>query len=399
MSRKYLASLAFAAVVVLAVGVLLRNRLLRAEAPTPAPPSEASALQQLSQEGQLRRLSDFISERVTAVAPLVTYVPEAGAAGIRWGQGDTLVTTLPGKPVAVVRASVRDSVRRQPTLAADSARREWVLVVGRTPSGAVVSSAGMLGGTTLARCGDRQLTEYVISAVLHDGFAGAGLFDLAGRTLGMIVRCGGRPVAIPTREVARVLADTGSVPTRVWDLYGLGFAPLDDWARDYFDSDSGMLVTAVQRGGRADAAGLRPGDMLLALDERPLAEPQDLAPLGDPSSESHRITRRRGTAVARVDLARASGDQRAPADSTRAADIGIQVVEPLAPEGVAIGTVRAGSPAAAAGLRAGDRLLRFGNRDVSSPAAARRLLGQTRDGPAFIVFERDSVLRGVLLPR
>jgi membrane-associated protease RseP (regulator of RpoE activity) len=58
-----------------------------------------------------------------------------------------------------------------------------------------------------------------------------------------------------------------------------------------------------------------------------------------------------------------------------------------------------GSPAAAAGLRAGDRLLRVGTRDITSASVARRLLDQRRTGPTFIVFERDSVVRGVLLGR
>ena len=52
-----------------------------------------------------------------------------------------------------------------------------------------------------------------------------------------------------------------------------------------------------------------------------------------------------------------------------------------------------------AGLRRADRLLRVGARDVTTAAVARRLLEQSRVGPTFIVFERDSVVRGVLLPR
>ena len=399
MSRKYLASLALAAVLVLTIGIFLRERLLRAQNPAPAPPSEASALQQLSQEGQLRRLSEFLSERVAAVAPLVAYVPEANAAGVRWGQGDSLVTTLPTLPIVAVPAPPGDTAVRPSIVATDSARREWVLVVGRTPSGAVVSAAGILGGRTTTRCGDMQLTEYVVSAALHDGFAGAGLFDLTGRTLGLIVRCGGRPVATPLREVARVLADTGSVATRVWGLVGLAVEPLDAEARTYFGSDSGVLVTAIRRGTTADAADFRPGDLIVAIDGQPVATPRDLAQLGSTGQTSHTVSRRRGDVVTSVDVTRADSVSSSRADSLRLTDVGIDVAAPVAPTGVVIGTVRTGSAAAVAGLRAGDRLLRVDTRDVSSATVARRLLGQRRTDPTFIVFERDSVVRGVLLGR
>ena len=399
MSRKYLASLAFAAVLILTVGIFLRQRLMHAEPPTPAPPSEASALQQLSQEGQLRRQSEFLSERVSAVAPLVVYVPEAQATGVRWGQGNTLVTTLPDRPLLIVRAPPGDSAHRPSLATADSARREWVLVVGRTPSGAVVSTAGILGGRTTARCGDLQLAEYVVSAALHDGFAGAGLFDLAGRMIGLIVRCGGRTVATPVREVTRVLADTGASATRVWDLYGLAAAPLDDRAREYFGSDSGVLVTSIRRGTPADAADLRPGDLLLAIDGRSVTSPGELAVLGAETPTSYTVSRRRGGAVRAVRLARGDTTSDARGDSLGMTDAGIEVPDPSAPTGVVIGAVRAGSPAAAAGLRPGDRLLRIGDRDVRSAGVVRSLLVRPRQGLTFIVFERDSVVRGVLLPR
>ena len=399
MSRKYLASLALAAVLILTIGVFVRDRLLRAQAPAAAAPSEASALQQLTQEGQLRRLSEFLSERVAAVAPLVAYVPEAAAAGVRWGRGDSLVTTLPTLPIVAIPAPAGDTAYRSSIVAPDSARREWVLVVGRTPSGEVVSAAGILGGRTTARCGDVQLTEYIVSAALHDGFAGAGVFDLAGRALGLIVRCGERPVATPMREVARVLADSGSVASRVWGLVGLAAEPLTAEARAYFGSDSGVLVTAIRRGTAAGAADLWPGDVLLAIDGQPVATPRDLSQLGGDREASHTVSRRRGDAVTAVTVARVDAVATSRADSLRLTDLGIDVAEPVAPSGVVIGTVRTGSAAAAAGLRAGDRLVRVGTRDITSPTVARRLLDERRTGPTFIVFERDSMVRGVLLPR
>jgi S1-C subfamily serine protease len=399
MSRKYIASLALAAVLVLSIGIFVRDRLLRAQAAVPAPPSEAAGLQQLSQEGQLRRMSGFLSERVVAAAPLVSYVAEGQAAGIRWGKGDSLVTTLPTRLVVAVRAPAMDTILPSFGASTDSAQRDWVLVVGRTSDGEVISSAGVLGGRSTTQCADRQVTEFVISIPVHERFAGAGLFDLGGRTLGMIVRCDGRNVAIPVREVARLLADTASVSSRIWDAYGVDVVGLDDRTRTYFGSDSGVLVSAIQRGSPAEAATLRPGDLLLAVDEQPVAIPSDLAPLLAETPTGHAVSRRRGRAVTDIQLSLPDAGAGASADTLDSLDSGIDVSMSVRPEGVPIGVVRAGSPAATAGLRAGDRLLRVGSRDVGTAAAARRMLAGLRDGPTFIVFERDSVQRGVLLSR
>jgi len=400
MNRKYLASLALAAFLVLTIGIIVRDRLLRADVPASAPPSEASGLQQLSQEGQLRRMSDFLSERIAAVAPAVAFVPETRATGVRWGRGDTLVTTSADRPVMLVRAPSSDAVHGIPLPAPEPVRRDWVLIVARSSSGSVISSAGMLGGSTITRCGDLQLTEYIIDGALHDGFAGAGLFDLSGRTLGLIVRCGGRLVPTPIGDVTRVLGDTVAASEQVWTVYGVAVTPLDDRARDYFDADSGLLVTAVRRGTAGDDADLRPGDVLVAIDGRPIASPAEaVAPLRAPSPASHLVSRRRGASTSDVRLARPDTSLATTTDSVGSPDSGIEVVDSTAPAGVGVGAVRAGSPAAAAGLRGGDRLLRVGARDVTTAAVARRLLEQSRVGPTFIVFERDSVVRGVLLPR
>jgi len=151
MNRKYLASLALGAALVLAIGIFIRGRLQRAQPSAPAPPSEASALQQLSQDGQLERISDFLATRIAAVAPRVVYIATVGAAGFRFGQGDTLVTTLAGRPVISVAATARDTGRAAPPAIAEPAPNDWLLVVGRTPEGRVVSRREAAAGHPLKR--------------------------------------------------------------------------------------------------------------------------------------------------------------------------------------------------------------------------------------------------------
>lgn len=403
MSRRYLAALALAACLVLAVGLFVRHGLLAADAPAAAaPPSEASPLQQLSQGGQLRRTAEYLAERTAMAAPLVEYLPGVGASGVRWA-ADTVISTRAGHPVVAVPAARADSARPAAIPAADSARPAWVVLVGRGADGAVVSTAGLAGGRVRTRCATREVEEYLVGVPLHESLAGAGAFDLDGRLLGVVVRCGDRLAAIPVRQVARLLADAGAPPRRVRDAYGFVARALDGPARASFAPDSGLVVTEVRRGGPAEAAGLRPGDLIVAVDGEPSVADPDLARLtAGAATDTHTVTRRRGGSAADVRIASAGDAPSAPAAPTAgsaAGELGIDLTAAAPPRGVAVTAVRPGSPAAAAGLRPGDRLLRVGDAPVTSSAVARRLLAGAAGAPTFIVFERDSVERGVLVPR
>lgn len=408
MSRRYLAALAVAAALVLSVGVFVRARLRHDDRPPPAaPPSQAAVLQQLSQEGELRRMSAFFAERVAAVAGFVEYLPAVGAAGVRWA-GDTIVSTGPAEVVTPVRrppdVPPSDSLRRPVTLAADTVRRDWLLVVGRDALGGVISTAGLSGGRTRADCAGRPVETYVLGAPLDRALAGAGVFNLDGEALGLVVRCGERVAAIPAREVTRLLAAGGLEPDPARTPLGLAVTSLDGPGRGALAAaanDSGLFVTAVRRGGAADVAGLRVGDVLLAVGGRPATADVARALVGPRSpADTVAVLRRRGRATATVRIVARADSAPAPAG------VGLTFTPPAA-RGVPVTAVRPGSAAAAAGLRPGDRLLRVGEAPVTAPAAAERLLAAAGAAtgaaagasPTLLVFERDSVERGVLVPR
>ncbi len=211
LSRKYLGVLIVAAIAIIALGLLARRALVGPGGPQSAPPSEASTLQRLTQESQLRSISGYINERVAAIAPQVVRVPTRGASGIKWGDRDSVISTAPDRPVLLVLPVTADSLRPPFALDSDSVRRDWVLVVGRDPGERVVSWYGMSGGRSYGRCGERIVEKYVLGVPLTPELAGAGVFDLAGRLLGMVVDCGDGYAAVTGSEVRRLLADTTGV--------------------------------------------------------------------------------------------------------------------------------------------------------------------------------------------
>ena len=398
MNRRYIASLAGAAVLTLATGLFVRQQLRPAAPAAPAgPPSEAAAFQQLSEEAQVRRLSSFLSERATDVSALVEYVDGANASGLRWRTGDTLITTFPDQPVVVFGAARGDTTRTPSVAPVDSLHGEWVLVVARRDDGGFISTPAIVGGTVTTRCADRDVRDYVLGVGLPDAFAGAGLFDLSGRVVGFMARCGGRLVALPVGEVTELMATRDSLGTLLWERLGLDARPLDAVARAYFGADTGLLVTAVRDNAPADLAGLVPGDILAAIDGAPIDTTLPPAVLDSLAvADSHVVVVRRATARGTTRML-ISTPASTPAAQT---DFGIAFGR-RTPSGVEIGRVQPGSLADRAGLRRGDRLLRVGRVPVTSAPSAQRALARldVTDSATFVVFRRDSVSRGVLLRR
>lgn len=204
-NRRYVATLAGIAVILLLGGLLARSWLTPTETPsTAAPPSQATAMQQLSMEGQMRRTATFVAERVAATAPSVMYMPVSGASGVRWNR-DTVLTADSATIVRAVIVLASDPALRLPTIAPDSVRRDWLLIVARDSANHVLSTTGLAGGRSSIDCGGRSVETYVLGAPLDERFAGGGIFNVAGEMLGMAAWCGGRLRALPVSELRRLL--------------------------------------------------------------------------------------------------------------------------------------------------------------------------------------------------
>ncbi len=145
---------------------------------------------------------------------------------------------------------------------------DWVLAAG-DPFG--------LGGTVTAgivsakgrEIGDGPFDRFLqIDAPINPGNSGGPLFDLQGRVIGMntaIYSPGGGSVgigfAIPSNTVSEVVSELrgGGHIRRGW----LGVAI--ESQSDPDTRDTGVLVTGVAPGGPASRAGIRPGDVVLAV--------------------------------------------------------------------------------------------------------------------------------------
>ena len=173
------------------------------------------------------------------------------------------------------------------------------------------------------------------------------------------------------------------------------------------DQTTGALVSEVVADGPSDGT-LRPGDVIVAFEGKPVRSSADLPRLVGATESGTRasirvmrdgkaqdITVTIGTHQASAEVIPASAD--GPAD---APGLGL-TVSPLSEEarkgagldsdtgGVLITDIAPDGPAARAGLRPGDVILRLGGADTASPAALKQALESEKTDPALMLINRD----------
>jgi S1-C subfamily serine protease len=160
------------------------------------------------------------------------------------------------------------------------------LAIARSWSNAITATAGVvsvIGGPL--RTGRRRAIDRVIrtSAPMHEGFSGGAFVDTEGNLIGVATAAAirGLAVVIPAGiawTAAAALLEHGTVKR---GYLGIAAQPTGVPEKQRGDStqSEGLLVVAVTEGSPAAAAGMLVGDILLALDDHPLASPEDLLDL------------------------------------------------------------------------------------------------------------------------
>jgi serine protease Do len=264
---------------------------------------------------------------------------------------------------------------------------DWVVAMGN-PFG--------LGGTVTAGIvsargrdiGAGPYDDFLqIDAPINQGNSGGPLFAMDGTVVGVntaILSPSGGSVgigfAIPSDMVRRVVAELeahGRVERGWRGVTAQSLDPAMAAALRLPAGARGALVDEAQPGSPAAAAGLRPGDVVTAVDGKPVASARDLARIVGglaPGSDATLAVRRDGRdETVRVAVAELREARPAAAAAAEKGRHGIGVaLQPLTPEarGALVAAVEPGSPAAEAGLRPGDVITAIGTHAVSDPAQA-----------------------------
>jgi serine protease Do len=275
---------------------------------------------------------------------------------------------------------------------------DWVLAIGspymldHTVTAGIVSATGRTN-LPLPGMDENSYQDFIqTDAAINPGNSGGPLVDLAGKVVGIntailtgssflrgddgMAQSGGFEgigLAIPSsmaRKVVDGLIKNGKV---IRGYLGVSIQPVPAGLADELKRPDrrGALVAGVQRGSPADKAGLRPGDVIIALDGKEIADPTALrnrAADSAPGSEvSLAYVRGEKTDTAKLTVGELPAD--ADASLTRYG-FGLRDLPPGVDGAqspiLVIDRVAMGSLGARAGLRPGLRVVAVGDTEVHS---------------------------------
>jgi len=284
---------------------------------------------------------------------------------------------------------------------------EWVLAIG-SPFGFENSvTAGVVSAKGRSLPDDSYVPFIQTDVAVNPGNSGGPLFDSRGEVVGInsqiFSRTGGYQglsFAIPIDVAARVrdqIVAHGSVRHA---KLGVTVQEVNQTLADSFrlDKPEGALVANVEKGGPADRAGLKSGDVILKADGKPIVASGDLpALIGEASpgdkvalevwrqGKREEITARLGDASAKVASTATTGDKAAngriglalrPLDAQERREAGVD--SGLLIEG-------AGGPAAMAGVQPGDVLMAVDGTPVKSVEQVRAALAKSGKSVALLI--------------
>ncbi len=284
---------------------------------------------------------------------------------------------------------------------------QWVLAIGSPFGFESSATAGIVSALGRSLPSDSYVPFIQTDAAVNPGNSGGPLFNFNGEVVGInsqiYSRSGGYQglsFAIPINvamDVAEQLKTKGRV-ARGW-LGVLIQEVTPDLAKSFgLDRARGALIGQVLPEGPALKAGLKPGDIVLAFNGRPLLRSSELPPLvgsylpGKDATLSVFRDGRETTITVKIEELPDDARQAGKAGSGTRRGLGLTLGE-LPPEaarkgetGVVVREIAPG-PAARAGIRAGDVIVRLDNQPVTGVAQFEELaakLGKGKPVPVLV---------------
>jgi serine protease Do len=254
-------------------------------------------------------------------------------------------------------------------------------------------------------------------ASINPGNSGGPLFDLRGQVVGIntAINPNGRGIgfAIPVdalKEVLPQLLSTGKVARGRLGVAIQAVDPSLGKALGLAGSE-GALVADVEAGGPADKAGIKAGDLILRVDQAPIARAEDLPKVVARHAPGTRVKvevrRERATRTIEVSLDEVHDESNPPAASNQPGGapggatpkgVGVQLTE-VPGRGVVVCRVVAGSPADGE-LEAGDVIVEVNRTPVSRASDVVGRIGATPSGtPILFKVTRQNKTRFVAIER
>ncbi len=303
---------------------------------------------------------------------------------------------------------------------------EWVLAIGNPfgLGGSVTSGIVSQKGRVI---GAGPYDNFIqTDASINPGNSGGPLFNMRGEVVGIntAIIAGGQGIGFATpinmvKDVLVQLKEKGRV-TRGW--IGVSIQELTpELAKSFgLKEAKGVLVSSVNPGDPAEKAGIRPGDIIISFDGRPITDlsdlPRTVASTPPGKDVEVKVLRDGKEKTLFVNIGTKSEDEMAeaaPEEKDTATDrrLGLSV-QPLTPEvakrlgitdteGVIISSVKPDSPAGDAGLRRGDVIKEIDRNPVKNVRDYSKAITEAEksDVALFLILRGNNSIYVVVKPK
>jgi len=282
---------------------------------------------------------------------------------------------------------------------------QWAIAIGN-PFGLERSmTVGVVSATGRSNMGIETYENFIqTDASINPGNSGGPLLNIHGEVIGIntaIVAAGqGIGFAIPiamAKPIVTQIMQKGSVSR---GYMGVTIQPVtEDLARSFgLKQARGALVNDVLKGGPAEKAGLRQGDVIIAFNGTEVKDPSHLQRLVAEQGvgKAAKVTLSRdgktvelGMTLSSVDTApRQQRDAGGTGEPSGRADLLGLVVDDAEQGGVVVVDVRRDSAAADAGIRRGDLIVSVNRKKVSNSVEYQRSIQQAGRGGSLTLLVR-----------
>lgn len=203
-----------------------------------------------------------------------------------------LIGTDPSTDLAVLKIDIKGLQPIQFGDSDDTKVGQWVLAVGNpfnlssTVTAGIISAKGRNINLLQQKAGNFAIESFIqTDAAVNPGNSGGALVDLRGNLIGINTAIAspsgvyaGYAFAIPSNLVKKVVEDLVDFGVVQRGFLGISMGSVDDKiAKDLnLEKVEGAYVSDVQKGGGADDAGLKSGDIITKVNNKPIKTSPEL---------------------------------------------------------------------------------------------------------------------------
>ena len=326
--------------------------------------------------------------------------------------------------IAVIKINAKESLPVAPLGDSDQLDvGEWVMAIGNPFGLDNTVTSGIVSAKGRHLPGGGPYDSFIqTDASINPGNSGGPLINLRGEVVGInsaiYSRSGGNigiGFAIPMNLVKELLPQLKGKGKVTRGYLGVLIQKVTPEIAESLGMDKprGALVADVTKGGPADAAGVKVGDVIVEFDGKAVRDSSDLPIIVARTPVDKKISLKVVRDKKEIALSAAVGEMKEEevvASAPEQGELGVtvqqvtpQIAESLGlprAEGVVITAVEAGSSAEDAGLRRGDIVLEVDRKPVKKVADYRKAVGEVKKGKGvlFLVRRGESTLFLALKP-